>query len=66
MKVCFKYQGKSKKIALSAKSKVSDLLEKSGINPETVIIRREGIIIPYTGILKNKDKLEAIKVISGG
>lgn len=66
MIVSLKYQGKSKSIKLPSKARVSDLLSKSGINPETVIIKRGKEIIPDTEALKDKDKLEAIKIISGG
>jgi len=66
MIVRLKYLGKNRNIELPSKAKVSDLLDKSGINPETVIIKRGKEIIPDTEVLKDKDKLEAIKIISGG
>ncbi len=66
MIVTLKYSGKNRNIELPQKAKVADLLEKASINPETVLIRRDGIIIPETEALKNKDKLEVIRVISGG
>jgi sulfur carrier protein ThiS len=66
MIVSLKYQGKSRKMELSSKAKVSDLLKEAEINPETVLIRRSGEIIPETEVLNNKDKLEAIRIISEG
>lgn len=66
MIVTLKYSGKNRNINLLTRAKVADLLKKASINPETVLIRREGVIIPDTEVLKDKDKLEAIRVISGG
>ncbi|MDO8655801.1 MAG: MoaD/ThiS family protein [Nanoarchaeota archaeon] len=48
------------------KSLVSDLLKEMNINPETVIVVRDGEVITEKEILKDKDKIELLSVISGG
>lgn len=55
----------TKKISFSGKN-VKSLLAKLKINPETVIIARNNEIIIEEEILKDKDKLEILSVVSGG
>lgn len=45
---------------------VLELLRQVQINPETVIVVREGEVITEKEILKDKDKIELLSVISGG
>ncbi len=47
-------------------STVSDLLKQIKINPETVIPVRNGEALTEQEILKDKDKIELLSVISGG
>jgi len=53
-----------KKIKFSGK--ISQLLSKLGINPEVVIIKRNGAIVTELDTVNNNDELEIIKVIYGG
>ncbi len=53
-------------VELSEKSTVLDALRKLSINPEIFIVSRNGEIIHEHETLRNNDKLELIKVISGG
>lgn len=66
MKVSLRYLEKNKNVELPVKANVADLLEKAGINSETVIVRRDKEVIPETENLKNGDKLEALRIVSGG
>ena len=45
---------------------VADLLKEIRINPETVIVVREGEVLTEKEILFDKDKIELLSVISGG
>jgi len=45
---------------------VADLLKEIRINPETVIVVREGEVLTEKEILQDKDKIELLSVISGG
>ena len=53
-----------KKIKFSGK--ISQLLSKLGINPEVVILKRNGAIVTELDTVKDSDELEIIKVIYGG
>jgi sulfur carrier protein len=48
------------------RGKISQLLSKLGINPEVMIIKRNGVIVTELDTVKNNDELELIKVIYGG
>jgi thiamine biosynthesis protein ThiS len=60
------YQGKGNKVSVKDNSEVGEVLEKAGINKETVIVRRSEEIIPDNEKLNDKDKLEVLRIISGG
>ena len=51
---------------LEAGSKISDLLEELGQNPEAVVTRRDGKIVPEADELEDGDQIEVIPVVSGG
>ncbi|MBI2665945.1 MoaD/ThiS family protein [Candidatus Woesearchaeota archaeon] len=53
------------KISFSGKT-VQELLLKLKINPETVIVVRNNEVITEDCLLKNKDIVELLSVISGG
>ena len=55
----------TEKISFS-KNKVIELLQELGINPETVLVIREGEVITEEETLNNNDKIELLSVISGG
>lgn len=66
MKVKIKFRNKEKEVNVQEASKVKDVLKKADINRETVIIKRNNEIIPAEEEVKNRDNLEAIRIISGG
>lgn len=47
-------------------STVVDLLKSQNINPETVIVVRNGEVLTEKESLQDKDKIELLSVISGG
>ena len=47
-------------------ARVDDLLEKLGINRETVLVRLNNKVCVEEEILREGDKVEIIKAISGG
>ena len=66
MKITVTYEGKKRKLNLDIKSKVSDTLKALDINTETVIVKINNAIEPEDTTIKEKDKIEIIKIISGG
>lgn len=51
---------------LTPDSKITDLLEELDQNPETVVVRLNGKIVPAEEKLEDGDKLEIVPVVSGG
>ena len=45
---------------------VFDALEAAKVNPETVLVKRSGKLIPHDSPVKDGDSLELVTVISGG
>ncbi len=66
MKVKIVFLGKEKEVNVKNNSNVLDLLKKIKVNSESVIIKRGREIIPDTEKLKNNDKIEILRVVSGG
>ncbi|MBU0530169.1 MAG: MoaD/ThiS family protein [Candidatus Aenigmatarchaeota archaeon] len=66
MKIELKYKGKKSSVSVPAGACVLDAVQKAGINPETVLVRRKKEIIPETEKLNDKDYLEILSVVSGG
>jgi sulfur carrier protein ThiS len=58
---------KTRKIVrLKFEGKVSSLLSKLKINPETVLVVREKELMTEEDYLQDKDKIRIMSVISGG
>ena len=55
-----------KKLALKYGAIALDVLQIMKINPEMVLIKRGGEIIPDNEELSDNDKIEIIQVVSGG
>ncbi|MEM7819453.1 MAG: MoaD/ThiS family protein [Candidatus Aenigmatarchaeota archaeon] len=55
-----------KKIKIKENSTVLDVLKKLELNPEIYLVKRKRELITEDEKLKNNDKIELIKVISGG
>ncbi len=66
MKIAATYEGKKREIDLDAGLKVSDMLKAVDINAETVVVKINNIIEPEDITLKKEDKIEIIRIISGG
>jgi len=66
MKITVVMKGKKKVIKIGDKSKVIDVIKKIKLNPETVIVKRGQEILLETDDLKPNDKIEFIKIVSGG
>ncbi len=64
--VCATYLGKGHKVGIGATISIEKLLKKMGINPEIVIVSVNGEITPDNEKVKAGDKVEIIKVVSGG
>jgi sulfur carrier protein ThiS len=64
--VFYDKENKEKIIELDTNSSVKDLLEKTNINPVTVIASRDDNILTEDQKLNDKDKIKLISVISGG
>ncbi len=53
--------------ALEVKSgTIEDALDETGINPETVIVKKNGVLVPNDERIAEGDSLETIVVISSG
>lgn len=66
MQVSVTYEKKTKKISLKGGATALLALKKAGINPEMVLIKRGGEIIPDAEKLKAGDKIELLRVVTGG
>jgi sulfur carrier protein ThiS len=64
--VSVSYQGKNNMVSVKSGANIGDVLEKIGINRETVIVRLGGEIVPETEKLKDKEGIEILRIISGG
>lgn len=66
MKLTVNYEGEKKTISLNKDYKVSDMLKDLNINPETIMLKINSVIEPEDIILKESDKIQIIRIISGG
>ena len=60
------HEGRRRGMMLRRGARVDDLLEKLGINRETVLVRLNNKVCVEEEILREGDKVEIIKAISGG
>ena len=65
MKITVSYQGKAQELDAKGNS-VLHVLEHLKINPEIVLVARNGTIVPETEELHEGDSLEIIRTVSGG
>lgn len=65
MKVLVRYLKKDHSVELK-EGTVEEALKGAGIVPQTVISKLNGTIVPDSSVLKDGDKIEAIRVVSGG
>lgn len=64
IRVCL--SGKIKTIKMPEKSSIENLLEKLEINPEIVVVLRNGEVVPDFEELENKDRVEILDIVSRG
>lgn len=55
-----------KNVKIKFKGKVTTLLKKLGLNPETVLVTRNKILLTEEDVVNNSDELKILSVISGG
>jgi sulfur carrier protein ThiS len=60
------YLGKKSRVSVKGSAKVGEILEKIGINKEAVIVRKGQEIVPDNESLKDRDRIEVLRIISGG
>lgn len=66
MKINLRLRDRERSVEMKGKPTVSDVLEKLEINTETVIVKRgKDILLEEDEVLEN-EKLELIRIISGG
>ncbi|MCK4808347.1 MAG: MoaD/ThiS family protein [Candidatus Aenigmarchaeota archaeon] len=66
MDIAATYEGKRRKLDLKTCPKISDMLKTLDINAETVIVKINNEVEPEDIRIKKEDKIEIIKIISGG
>lgn len=66
MKIKAFYEKKKYSVEAGAKATAADVLKKIGINPEMVIVSKNGKFVPDTEEVSPRDKIEILKVVSGG
>jgi len=64
MKVFIEQTKKEKKLAFNGK--VSSLLNRLEINPVTVIVTRNKVVLTQDQHISDKDEIRIISVVSGG
>ncbi|MFT4282896.1 MAG: MoaD/ThiS family protein [Candidatus Woesearchaeota archaeon] len=55
-----------RQMKINFKGVVSDLLKEIDVNPEEVIVSRNGSLVTLDEELENEDKIEILSVVSGG
>lgn len=60
------YEGKKNRLSFDRIPKISELMDALGINTETVLVKINNEIEPEDIKIKKEDKIEMIKIISGG
>ena len=60
------YEGKNHDVELSEGSTVEDAIKHIDINPETVLARRGKEIVPDSEKVKERDRIELMRIVSGG
>ena len=66
MDIAVTHEGKKRKFDFKVSPKVSDMLKKLDINAETIIVKVNNEVEPEDIRIKKEDKIEIIKIISGG
>lgn len=64
--VIIKMRNDIKKVTINNKTKVEKILLKIGINPESVIVFKNGKLITEDDYVENGDEIEVLPVSSSG
>jgi len=64
MKVFIERERATKELQFSGR--VGELLEELGINPETVVVVRNGEVVTEDEKISDNDEMKIISVVSGG
>lgn len=59
-------EGKEMSVTLAPGDRVMDLLDRSGIMPDGVLVLREGVPLPLDENVEGTSRLTVIRVASGG
>ncbi|MFH0889623.1 MAG: sulfur carrier protein ThiS [Candidatus Aenigmatarchaeota archaeon] len=65
MKIEVVWSGTTKKVETKSRT-IESLLKELGINSETVIVSVNGEIVPESQKIRKNDRIEILKVVSGG
>jgi thiamine biosynthesis protein ThiS len=57
---------KTEKHRLPSGARIVKLLKEMGLNPETVVVRRNGKIVVEEERLTNEDSIEIVPIVTGG
>jgi sulfur carrier protein ThiS len=60
------YHGKEQRISVAQGSCIEDVLQKLGINRETVLVSRNKEIVPETERVEHNDRIVIMKITSSG
>ncbi len=66
MNISVLWQKETKMMEIPEKSSIENLLDKIGINPETVVVMMNGEVTPEYETLSKGDKIEIIEIVSRG
>lgn len=66
MNISVLWQKETKMMEIPEKSSIENLLDKIGINPETVVVMMNGEVTPEYEALSKGDKIEIIEIVSRG
>ncbi len=66
MNVRVLWREETKSVEVPEKSSIENVLDKMGINPETVVVMRNGEVTPEFETVSNGDEIEIIDIVSRG
>ena len=60
------FEGEAKEVSFTGRKDVMEVLRLAGLNPDVYLVRRKGEIIPDDEVVRGGDRLECLRVVSGG
>jgi sulfur carrier protein ThiS len=64
IKVCL--EGRTRSMKMPGRPAVGDVLARMGINPETVVVLKNGEVVPDSEPVSGKDRIEVLDIVSRG